>query len=245
MRLPISFLDLAKRGVRTLVPRGVIAPAGVLAASLLAVLCGGAHAATPRPALSTTPAPFNWVVPPMIPVVGHDANGVPDARGEVVVFIRDLANLPVPNSLVTLDFSGCPDLRLCTDSHDPDAVLNCALASVSKFTDVNGSARFRVVGCSVGIPGSPGSPWNCARIYADGVLGGSPYVASYDLVGCDGLTPVDISAWLEDFFGGNNPPRADLDGSGDLGAGDLGRFLDAFFASGSLLNCSPGGLCGP
>jgi hypothetical protein len=215
-------------------------------AILLAVACAAsAHAAVPRPALSTTPSPFNWTIPALIPVVGHDANGQPDPRGEIEIIIRDLANNPFPNAVVTLDFSDCADLRLCADPHDPNAVVNCALGNVSKVTDANGAVRFRVVGGSVGTPGQPGTGPNGARVYADGVLGASPTVAIYDLTGFDGLGAGDLAAWLTDYFGGLNPARGDYDNNGIMGASDLGLWLQVYFADGSLSNCSSGGSCGP
>jgi len=212
---------------------------------LSAALAASAHAAVPRPALSTTPAPFVWDIPAVIPVHGHDAAGVADPRGEFVITIRDLAMNPIPGAIVMLDFVNCSDLRLCVDPHDAGAVVDCGERTLRKITGPNGQATFRVVGCSVAAPGSAGAGTPCARVYADGVLGGSAAVAIYDLVGCDGLAPADASAWLTELFGGLNPLRADYDGNGFVGPADLSRWLDAFFADGSLTNCSNGGACGP
>ena len=227
-------------------PRPLRSPrALMLVIALTAGFVGPALASAPRPALSTTPSPVVWDIPAVISVYGHDAVGVADPRGEFVITIRDLAMNPIPSAVVTLDFSGCLDLRLCVDPHDPDAVANCGTGTLTKVTDQNGRARFRVVGCSVAVPGSAGASQNCARVYADGVLGGSPSVAIYDLTGCDGLAPADASAWLTDYFGGLNPARGDYDGSEQLGPADLSLWLLAFFADGSLANCSNGGRCGP
>ena len=217
----------------------------MLVTSISTALAASAHSAAPRPALSTTPSPGNWTIPALIPVAGHDANGQPDPQGEIEIIIRDLANNPVPNSVVTLDFSNCAEVRLCADPHDPAAFVNCATRSVFKVTNVNGSVRFRVVGCSAGIPGQAGSGPACARVYADGVLAASPSVTIHDLADCDGLRACDLGAWLTDFFGGLNPARGDYDGSGFMGPADLGQWLGVFFADGSLANCSNGGPCGP
>lgn len=233
--MPRTTRNPARRATRALLLSGLLSAA--LAASV--------HAAAPRPALSTTPTPVVWDIPALIPVYGYDAVGVADPRGEFVITIRDLAMNPVPGALVVLDFSNCADLRLCVDPHDADAVVDCDTRTLRKVTGLNGQVRFRVVGCSVAAPGSAGASTPCARVYADGVLGGSAAVAIYDLIGCDGLAPADASAWLTDLFGGLDPLRGDYDGSGALGPADLGLWLNAFFADGSLANCSSGGRCGP
>jgi len=212
------------------------------------ILSGGAGiaaAAAPRPALSTTPSPGNWEIPPMIALVGHDANGVADPRGEFLIAVRDLANNPMPNSVVTIDLSACVEARLCSDPHDPAAIVNCGLRSVSKVTDINGEVRFRLVGCSVGTPGQPGADYNCARVYADGMFGGAPSVAIYDLGGCDGVDSSDLSNWVADFFLTSGVPRGDYDGSHDVSANDLAGWLAAFFAADSRFNCGNAGRCGP
>lgn len=212
-----------------------------LAAALTLVAFGS------RIGLAQVPTPANSITPRMIPVVGHDASGVPDPIGEVTVIFRDLANQPIAGALIQLDFSACTELRLCADSHDPSAVTDCAQRTITKVSDANGAARFRVVGYSVAPPGTPGAPYNAARVYADGVLLASPSVAIYDLTGGGGLTPADLSAWLDDFFGGFDPARSDYDDTGaPLGPSDLARWLTAFFASGSIQNCTPGsGSCAP
>lgn len=208
-----------------------------------AVLALARFGPAPASAGIIDPGPFPWTIPALIPVVGHDAAGTPDPRGEVLIVIRDLANTPIPGSRVILDFSFCSDLSLCSDPHDPDAVVNCVSKTVTKFTDMNGEVRFRVVGCSSAAPGSPGAGAHCARIYADGVLGGFPNVAIYDLTGCDGLHSSDLGAWLTDFFSVAQPNRADYDGDMLLGGTDLSLWLAAFFASNSILNCAGGLPC--
>ncbi|MEO5879482.1 MAG: hypothetical protein ABIR22_04905 [Candidatus Eisenbacteria bacterium] len=181
----------------------------------------------------------------MIPLVGHDAAGSADPVGEVLVVVRDIANRSVPGAVVVIDFSACGDLRLCADPHDPNALVNCANRTVTKVAGLVGEARFRIVGCSIRVPGEPGDGGNCARIYADGDLLAYPSVAIYDLEGCNGLGPPDLSAWLSDYFVGLSPTSGDYDLSYDLGPNDLSLWLTAFFGAGSLANCSNGGRCGP
>jgi hypothetical protein len=209
--------------------------AGLLA--LVAFACG--LTSTAARAQIIDPGPLNWDVPSLIPVVGHDANGVPDPRGEIRIVVRDFANLPVGGVVVVLDFSNCAELSLCADPHDPDATVNCAARTVTKVSAANGEVRFRVVGCSTAAPGGPGSGNNCARIYGDGVLAAFPTVAIYDLTGCDGLAPADLAAWLTDFLAGpGNLGRDDYDGSGSTGPADLSPWLEAFFDAQSVENDS-------
>lgn len=189
------------------------------------------------------PGPLPWTVPHLIPVTGHDGVGHPDPAGEVTIVIRDLANNPVPGAQVVLDFSGCNELRLCADAHEAGVTVNCAAKTVSAFTNANGLVRLHVIGTSVAAPGGPGAGMSCARIYANGILGSLATVAIYDLSGGNGLTPADLSAWMDDFFSGSYVGRADYDDSGIVGPGDLSKWLEVFFAANSVLNCSPEGVC--
>lgn len=194
------------------------------------------------PSNADVPSLRNSSVPACIAVTGHDASGVSDPIGEFTVVERDLANQPVRNGLIVVDFSGVTELRLCTDDHDPNEIVDCGTRTVRRFTDANGVARFRVTGWSVATPGTPGTSWNGGKIFADGVLLGSPSASIYDL-DKSGLSAGDLSAWLADFFSGNNAARDDYDCSGGLGANDLATWLSAYFANGSLANCSPAEAC--
>jgi hypothetical protein len=195
-----------------------------------------------RSASAGLPPCCNSTVPSTIPVVGHDGSGLPDAIGEITVVVRDLANNPVEGAMVVLDFSNCTELRLCAGAHDPGVFVDCPTRTVRRLTDVNGRALFRVTGWSVATPGTPGAPYHSGKIYADGVLLGSPNVAIYDLDG-NGLSAADLSAFLADFFSGSNPARSDYDDNGTVGANDLSKWLSAYFAGGSVANCSPEGPC--
>ena len=194
------------------------------------------------PVRAGLPPYSNSTIPAMIPVVGRDPNGVPDPIGEVTVVVRDFANNPIEGAMVVLDFSACTELRICADAHVAGVFVDCPTRTVRRLSDAAGRAVFRVVGWSTAVPGTPGAPHNSGKIYADGVLLGSVSVAIYDL-DAHGLSPSDLSAWLADFFSGNNPARDDYDGTGLVTAGDLGKWLGAFFAAGSITNCSPDGSC--
>ncbi len=188
------------------------------------------------------PSPSNSSIPPLIPIVGHSSIGVSDPVGDIQIVYRDLANNPIPNALIVLDFSACTELRLCSSQHDPNVTVDCTARTVSRRSDAAGTAHFRVIGWSIATPGTPGSPYDSGKIFADGNYLGGPSVAIYDLDG-HGLSASDLSSWLGDFFSGNNPARGDYDGTGSLGASDLGTWLRAYFANGSTANCSPEGPC--
>jgi len=210
----------------------------LLVSSCLAALT---FAITP-PARGDVSSPANSTTPHCISVVGHDASGVPDPIGEFTVINRDLANQTIKNALIVVDFSDCPELRLCADQHQPGVIVDCSNRSVRRFTDANGRATFRVAGWVVATSAPPVAPYNRAKIYAEGVLLGTPSIQIYDLDG-NGLGAADLSVWLEDFFSGNNLHRGDYDCSGSLGANDLSQWLTAYFANGSPANCSSAEVC--
>ena len=209
---------------------------------LVACCCVLLACSVATPARAGFPPYWNSTVPPMIPVVGHDAAGNPDPVGDITISVRDLANNPVAGAMVVLDLSACTELRLCAGSHDPNVFVDCSTKTVRRLTDANGLVHFRVMGWSVGVPGTPGAPYNSAKVYADGVLLASPSVSIYDLDG-HGLGAADLSAWLTDFFSGSNAARDDYDATQTVAAADLSAWLKAFFAGGSIANCVPEGLC--
>lgn len=178
----------------------------------------------------------NSTVPAAIVLVGS-ANGSPDAgMGQFTVVVRDLANNPVRGASVVVDLSNCADLALCDDQLDPTALVNCAAKTTRKFADGNGSVTFTVLGGSNGAGGAMTLQAG-GRIYANGVLIGSPMVAAYDLDDGGGVGANDLSAWLTDFGTGEAYGRSDYDASGTVGANDLSFWLSAFGAAGSTSSC--------
>ena len=188
------------------------------------------------------PGPTNSSVPACIGIMGHNGSGVLDPLSQFTVIHRDLANNPIAGAMIVIDFSAVGELRLCADDHDPNVIVDCAARTVSRLTDANGVATFRIAGWSLAAPATPGSPYNDGKIFANGILLGSPTIQIYDL-DRNGLGASDLSFWLSDFFSGNNAARGDYDCTGSLGAGDLSRWLTVYFASGSSANCSPEGPC--
>jgi hypothetical protein len=182
------------------------------------------------------PSPANSTTPAMIALVGT-RNGVPaDAKGSFEVTIRDLANNPVAGAPVIVDLSNIPELHLCADPLDPDALVDCATKRVTKRTDALGRVRFTLLGGSVA--GSPlRSPRSSGRSFWGGMLIGAPTVAAYDLDGANGVGVNDLSLWLEDFGTGLDIGRGDYDGSGVLGVNDLSLWLGVFGSNACLESC--------
>jgi len=182
-------------------------------------------------------SPQNCVAPAHISVVGIGPGGAPDPLGEFLVVARGVLGAPLPYSLVTVDFSGCPDVSLCLDPRDANVTVNCAQRTISRRVNSQGEARFDVAGgLGAGAAGLSG----CARIYIDGVLVKSPLVSIYDLVGNDGVNSQDLSVWLSEFFSDSAPARDDYDGNGVVGPSDLSKWLMVFFSDASTTNCVSG-----
>jgi len=216
---------------------------GLVRKATLFAVCGLLAASA---AFASVPSPTNSTCPPCISLVGDDGAGTTDPDGEFCVTVRDLANFPINNSLVVVDFSGCSGLVIC-DNNEFGGTVDCGTQTVRNFTAAGGVVCFRIKGFANNSGGNvlPYNPYNCAKIYADGVLLCSPSVAAYDHDG-SGLGPADLSAWLGDFFGGGDPSRSDYDCTGaPLGPSDLSQWLTVFFAGGSPSNCpaAPKGVC--
>ena len=185
------------------------------------------------------PSPANCSKPSRIVLTGETLFGVPDPYGEFSVTVRDLANLPTTGSLVIVDFSSCPGVRVPTDQSDPAIQwTHCSPASFGKFTPSNGTVTFRLAG----LPSGACPPEAKVHIYADGVDIGSPRVVTPDLDGVGGVNAADLSKWVDLYFSGASCALADFDGSGTLGAGDLSTWLDFYFHNGSTQS-SPAPYC--
>ncbi len=183
-------------------------------------------AATAPAVRADVPSPMNHTIPSHVVLVGRGAAGPDSAIGHVYCVIRDLANNPIAGAHVTFDFSAVTDMRLAADPLDPRLTVNCAQRTVTAVTDQNGRADFTIMGACTG---GPPSPPQSLRIYADGVLLGSPPVAVLERDGFPGLTLTDLSIWAADWFSGLNAERADLDGNGSVNVLDLSLWGRAWF----------------
>lgn len=129
------------------------------------------------------------------------------------VTVRDAGNNLVPNSLVTLDFSGCPYFHHCLV---PGSTLfNDILKTASTFTGASGAATFF-------LPMGGTCPGNAVRIFADGVLIAQRTLASPDYDG--NLFPDDLDQAAIQALVGTTDPTADLDCNGVVDAADVAFF---------------------
>jgi len=209
---------------------------GLVRKATLFAACGLLAASA---AFASIPSAVNSTTPPCVSLVGNNGTGTIDPVGQFTVTVKDIANVPINNSLVVVDFSGCSGLQICSSGAFAGVTLDCGTQTARAFTGVAGTVTFRIGGHANNSGGNqaPYGAYNSGRIYADGVLIGSPSVSAYDHDG-GGMGPADLSAWLGDFFGGNNPSRSDYDCSGSpLGPSDLSAWLTVFFAGGSTGNC--------
>jgi len=180
------------------------------------------------------PPPPNSTIPSHVLLVGRDASGNADPRGLMTVVIRDLANNPMPNVTVAVDFSVTPDMRPAAVQPDPAiAAVNCVSGPmVMGLTGADGSVTFSVVG-RANRSAATAAHGATLRFYGDGVLLGQVGVSAFDQDG-GGVGPTDLNGWLQDFFSGEYWARSDYDGNLLMGPADLSRWLDAFFGSQSI-----------
>jgi hypothetical protein len=165
----------------------------------------------------------NSTGPAFIRLVGSAA-GVPDTvAGKFTVTIRDIANNPINVAYVTIDLSGCADMRLASDQLNPNVAMNCFTHAVSAYTNAAGVVTFTLIGNSWNA--GTYSALSCARIYANGVLMFSPTVSSFDLDGANGVNVADLSVMLADIGLHVYRGRDDYDANAIVNVADLSLWL--------------------
>jgi len=176
-----------------------------------------------------------------IRVVGTDPAGVPDPAGRFTVTIRDLANHPIPNAPVMIDFGACGEMTLC-DAAAPGQIVHCASKTIRGYTDELGRITFAIVGSGNNTGAVPGQGSGCARIVANESCPLTyATVVLFDQNGgvtAPGMEVTDLTAWLKDFGTGIYFGRSDYDMSGGVGVGDLSAWLNFFGAAGSVSGCA-------
>jgi len=190
---------------------------GVIRKATLLVALGLVAATS---AMAGIPSAANCDVPGFIKVVGTAAT-VPDPRGVYTIVVRDIGNFPVENCLVSLDFSACSDMKLC--SSGPGVVCGPP-ARVEATTDALGQVVFTVVGGGLhpGGAGFPGPGVGCVTVTACTYPIGTATANVYDLNGAtagagkNGVLITDLPLFLADWGGGAAPyvGRSDFNQSG-------------------------------
>jgi hypothetical protein len=135
------------------------------------------------------------------------------------VIIRDLANNPIVNSMVVIDFSSCPGAFICTTPHPDPYIYDPVSRTIRMTTNATGQATFPL---RVGGTCGPGS----VRVFADGVMMSSYALASPDQTG-NGVVfcyAIDTDCDVFNAKLGSTDPTADLDGDGDVDGDDNAIF---------------------
>jgi hypothetical protein len=189
-------------------------------------------------AMAAVPSPANSTIPTHIRVVASNA-GVADPLGNFSVNVRDLANNPVANSSVVIDFTGCEGKVCQATSLTLGQVVDCVTNTVRSVSDISGNVSFNVLGADGIVPPKPVGPGvGCASILADGVNLGPVTVIYHDpngLVsgGSDGMNITDTSSVLGDIFvNGIFVGRSDFDESTTLSIVDFSFALTAALGTG-------------
>lgn len=184
-------------------------------------------ATAPRPAVATgVPDPAHNLVPSYIVVVGTQGD-VPDPNGRFHVVTRDVANNPVVNAQVIVDFGACTDMTLCPLA-PAGQIVDCPTKTIRGFTDINGSITFDVVGAGKNLGAAPGPGSGCANITINSVSAIHPTVNVYDqngAVATKGMEVTDLSAFLRDLGTGFYFGRSDYNQGNSLEVIDLSVFL--------------------
>ncbi len=206
--------------------------------SLILLVFVVATSAVPQASHSETYCPdwMNCQHPPLIDypksltVVGQNG-GVPDARGEFRVVVRDCDGNPCVGSPVSLDF-GQQDIRIC--DYQGSGEVYCEGKIVIKYTDAAGVAVFNVVGQAD--RSQPWADWQHASLVVNGRWMTQYPVAAFDLDG-GGVGLTDLTAWMQDWGSGINYARGDYDHDGVLSLLDYSILLNVWGAGSSLNGC--------
>ena len=189
-------------------------------------------------ALAALPSPPNcsWE-----PVLVASWSGTPAAAGNVPcgpaapgydVVIRDINNVPIPDALVVLEFtgpSGYPHLL-----QNADITVLCSSRALVKATDPNGLARFaapRVAGSDLA---------SSVVVRVDNIVLGSVPLLSPDYNGDGALSLSDFATFSSDFLAVTPQPRSDFNNCPTQLLGDYAYFSSEYLLA---LGAPPAFLC--
>jgi hypothetical protein len=211
-------------------------PPLVLSFLVLCALVAPSHGdvGPPNGPSSTVPCGINLV---------SMTGGVPDPLGIFTIIVRDADQNPVPFTPVVIDFSNCPDIRLCASQPAAGASVQCsgASGSIRAMTDEDGTVTLSLVGGATNVTsGVPGSVFQCATVSAGDplILLANVNVGAFDQNGTGGVVPADISRWLGDSFSPGLEPRSDYNCTQSINPADLSRLLDVVLGGGSVSSCA-------
>jgi hypothetical protein len=176
-------------------------------------------------AMAGIPTAGNSTSPAFIRMV-QSASSVPDSvAGKFTVTVRDIANNTIANSFVTVDFSGCTDVKVAANQLNANYTTNCTNKTVSAYTNAAGLVGFTLLGSSgAGVA----TGLSCAKIQADGVQLSTPTVAVFDLSGLNGVDGSDGAIALTDFGLHVYRGRDDFDGNALFNGADLSVWLTEY-----------------
>jgi hypothetical protein len=186
----------------------------------LVLLAFGARAPV---ALAGGPSQISNLAPHAIRLVGASAGAPDSVAGGFTVTALSLALNPIQNSMIVLDFSGCPDLRLASSPVATGVTIDCARHTAMAITDQHGVAHFTLVGSGTATSGDDRTA--CVRLTMDGITLPPPVVSAFDLDGANGVGPGDLALWLADQGSHRYHSRADYDGDGAVTITDLALLL--------------------
>lgn len=171
-----------------------------------------------------------------------DNCGADNRCGRYDITVRDAANNPFVGQPVTIDFAGCPDIRLACDQLESVTGQVIVGHQVTLMTDASGQVAFQIQGAASAylVPGNATSPGTdevtpCATVYAAGTLVGSLVVTAYDVNGTgspDGaVNAADASLAMAEAnkiaLGAPARARDDLNFSGTITSADAAIYMKA------------------
>lgn len=219
-------------------------------AILGAALCAGT-------AFAQVPQPNNSQIPEYIYLVGRINGGAnPDPFGLATIVVRDATNAPVAGIRVTLDFSGCCDLVLCSSQTG----IDCAGKSISGTTNASGQYTFTAIGAARD-PGNLEPPAQYPGCESNGIVvrvgeGVNEVIIGQTTGVCldqnggagqsNGTTGSDVSN-VKNLFGAVSlgapyRGRGDLDRNGQISGADVSAMINHFGRLGFIgsVGCTDG-----
>jgi hypothetical protein len=174
--------------------------------------------------------PPNCSVPADIPIVGASGGIADGAFARFGIVLRTIANNPIHDHTVALDFGATPGIRLGTGPLEPNDSVDCVSHRILAVTDANGLATFVVPGSANGGPAAAGPIVAAVWDVTIGFRVGDVRVCAYDLDGQSGVNLQDLAIFAGDFYSRTSPGRSDFDGNGVVDAADLGRWARVYFS---------------